>query len=92
MAILINDKFANTKQKLLLHLTKNGVENRPIISGNFLNQPASKLYKFNFKKDDFINSEKIEKKGFFIGLHTKKITLLEINKITESLLSINKFI
>ena len=92
LPILINDKFANTKQKLLLHLTKNGVENRPIISGNFLNQPASKLYKFNFKKDDFINSEKIEKKGFFIGLHTKKITLLEINKITESLLSINKFI
>ena len=42
--------------------------------------------------DDFINSEKIEKQGFFIGLHTQKITTQNINMITENLLSINKFI
>ena len=36
--------------------------------------------------------EIIEKKGFFIGLHTKKITSNDINMITDNLLSINKFI
>ena len=92
LPILINDKYAHTKKKFLQNLTKKGIENRPIISGNFLNQPASKLYNFKYKKDDFKNSEIIEKKGFFIGLHTKKITSNDINMITDNLLSINKFI
>ena len=92
LPILINDKYAHIKKVFLKHLTKKGIENRPIISGNFLNQPASKLYKFKYKRDDFINSEKIERQGFFIGLHTQKITTQNVNMITENLLSINKFI
>ena len=46
---------------------------RPVISGSFANQPASKLYKLNIKNEKFKGSEKIEKLGFVIGLHTKKI-------------------
>jgi len=88
LPILIKDKKIN-KKKFLEKLTKKGIENRPIISGNFLNQPASKLYNFSFKKNDFKISDDIEKRGFFIGLHTKKISNNELNYIVNSLLSIN---
>jgi len=88
LPILIKDKKIN-KKKFLEKLTKKGIENRPIISGNFLNQPASKLYNFSFKKNDFKISDDIEKRGFFIGLHTKKISNDELNYIVNSLLSIN---
>ena len=88
LPILIKDKKIN-KKKFLEKLSKKGIENRPIISGNFLNQPASKLYNFSFKKNDFKISDDIEKRGFFIGLHTKKISNNELNYIVNSLLSIN---
>ena len=88
LPILIKDKKIN-KKKFLEKLSKKGIENRPIISGNFLNQPASKLYNFSFKKNDFKISDDIEKRGFFIGLHTKKISNNELNYVVNSLLSIN---
>ncbi len=87
--ILLSKKYSKIKNIFLKKLTKNGIENRPIISGNFLNQPASKLYKFKFNKKDFNNSNEIEKRGFFIGLHTKKISFNQINNIVENLLKID---
>ena len=72
-------------------ITDKGIENRPIISGNFLNQPASSLYKFKVNKNDFYNSNDLEKRGFFIGLHTKKISKFELNKLANYLLQVDKF-
>lgn len=92
LPIMINKTNINTKKKFLQFLTNKNIENRPIISGNFLNQPASKLYKFRCNKNDFKNANEIEKRGFFIGLHTKKISSREINYITENLLSLDKFL
>ncbi len=88
MPFLINKRYIKKKKAFLKYLTKNGIENRPIISGNFLNQPASKLYKFKFKKDDFKISNQIEDRGFFIGLHTSKIKENDLNKLIEHLLNI----
>ena len=88
LPIIITNKKID-KKKFLKKITKNGIENRPIISGNFLNQPASKLFKFNVNKNDFKVANDIEKRGFFIGLHTKKISQKEINHIVKNLLSIN---
>ena len=79
LPILLNKKYLNKKKKFLNHLTKNGIENRPILSGNFTNQPATKLYNLNKKKLSYVNAQKIENIGFFIGLHTKKIS----NKIVD---------
>ena len=79
LPMLINKRYLNKKKKFLNHLTKCGVENRPILSGNFANQPATKLYNLNRKRLIFVNAQKVEDLGFFIGLHTKKIS----NKIAE---------
>ena len=90
LPILVNNKYKKVKNLFLENLSKKGIENRPIISGNFLNQPASKFYNFNFTKNDFKNSNEVENRGFFIGLHTKKNSKTQINKITENLLDIDK--
>ena len=73
LPILIDKKYTKKKKKFLNHLTKRGIENRPILSGNFTNQPATKLYNLNNKKLVFGNAQKAEDLGFFIGLHTKNI-------------------
>ena len=69
-------------------LAKKGVETRPIISGNFLRQPVAKLYKLDKNKSKFRNADEIQNLGFFIGLHTQKITNKSLNKLVNALLSI----
>ena len=87
--ILLNPKFINKKEKFLSFLNKNNVETRPIISGNFVNQPAIKLYNINFNKNKLINSNQIDKRGFFIGLPTIKLSNKKIKILTELLLRIS---
>ena len=84
--LLINKKYLKYKKNFLKRLEKNKIETRPIISGNFINQPAIKLHKFRFKKKNFRNSQEIEDRGFFIGLPTKKIKLQDIKRLTNYLL------
>ena len=91
MPMLINKKYKNKKNKFLKYLTKMGIENRPIISGNFLNQPAAKLYKFNYNLKKFKNSQEIEKRGFFIGLHTQSIKKNTIEFLTNTMLNFSSF-
>ena len=88
LPFLINKDLMVNKSKFLKYLTINGIENRPIISGNFLNQPAAKFYNFKFNPNDFINSNEIEKRGFFIGLHTKLINQKELRTLVNHLLKI----
>ena len=87
--ILINKRLKKKKTTLLRLLDKKNIENRPIVSGNFLNQPAIKLYNLN-TKNKFFNSQLVEESGFFIGLHTKKITKKMANYIATNLLKIDE--
>ena len=87
--ILLNSKFLKNKIKFLKRLNANGIETRPIISGNFLNQPSINLYNLNKAKEKFPVAQDIENRGFFIGLHTKNIEEKELIKLTNNLLSVN---
>ena len=91
LPILINKKYSYVKKEFLNYLSKKGIENRPIISGNFLNQPAATFYNFKSIKNDFKNADEIEERGFFIGLHTNNIKEVEIKYISSCLLDIDKF-
>ena len=70
--ILLNKRLVKYKKQYLKKLNQNGIETRPIISGNFLNQPSIDLYRLNAKREKFPIAQDIENRGFFIGLHTKK--------------------
>tara|TARA_B110001452_G_scaffold61416_1_gene48186 strand:- start:418 stop:645 length:228 start_codon:yes stop_codon:yes gene_type:complete len=73
------------------YLNKSGVETRPILSGNFLNQPSAKLYNLNNNNLKFENSQMIEDKGFFIGLPTEKINNMRLEFLSKKLMDIDNF-
>jgi len=90
LPILINENLKWKKNKFLAYLNKNGIETRPIISGNFLNQPSIKLYKLNAKKELFKNAQNIEDRGFFIGIHVEPISNTKLDLLEKKLLKINE--
>ena len=70
-------------------LDKKGIETRPIISGNFLNQPAIKLLKLNKQSQKFPKTQQVDDLCFFIGLHTKKIKKETLNRLVNILFKID---
>jgi len=91
LPIILNNLNKGKKEKFMNYLNSNGVETRPILSGNFLNQPSAKLYRLNSKNFKFNNSQKIEDTGFFIGLPTEKIADKNLNHLASKLMDIDKF-
>ncbi len=79
--IVLSNKI--NKKLFIKKIEKNGVETRPIISGNFLNQPSIK--KYNLKTNSKMkNADYINDYGFFIGLPTKPISSLIIKKLVRA--------
>ena len=89
--ILLDAKYIKKKEKFLNFLNKNRVETRPIISGNFVNQPAINLYNIRYNLKELHNSKQIDKRGFFIGLPTTKLSDKVLKKLAELLLKVSKF-
>jgi len=83
IAIRISNTYKKDKKIIINSLEKNGIETRPIISGNFTKQPASIKYKLNLK-EKFKETDEMYKKSFFIGLPAKKINKTLVNKIEKA--------
>lgn len=90
LPILLSSRFKNKKKKFMTILDKMGIETRPIISGNFANQPAAKLYKLCKKNEKFENSQKVQDLGFLIGLHTRKISKSNLKLIHDAFFMIDQ--
>ena len=93
LPLLINKNYKSKKKFFLQYLDSKNIENRPIISGNFLNQPAIKLfdlYKKNIK-NLFPVAQDIDERGFFIGLPTQKIAINQLNYLINTLLNFDGF-
>lgn len=93
LPILLRPDLKYKKNKFLKYLNLNKIETRPIISGNFLNQPAAKLYNYTNKnmKKYFPVSQDIEERGFFIGLPMTKIHNKQLNHLVNKLLNFDGF-
>jgi hypothetical protein len=77
------------KKKLVNFLDNQEIETRPILSGNFTNQTAAKLYKLCKKNEKFENAQKVQELGFLIGLHTKKLSKNNLDLIHDSFFMID---
>ena len=86
LPLLLNINYLKYKKKIIKNLNEKGIETRPIISGNFLNQKASKIYNLKIKNQKFPNADYIDKAGFFIGLHTKQIKSKTLKYLSNELL------
>ena len=89
LPILLSEKYKKKKQKFINFLDSQGIETRPVISGNFANQPAAKLYKICKKDEKFENAQKVQDLGFLIGLHTKKISKNNLKLIHDAFFMID---
>ncbi len=87
--ILLSKKFRNKKKKFVNYLDSKGIETRPIISGNFLNHPAAKLYNLNQQRRKFKNTQEVQELGFLIGLHTKRINKSKLRLLHDSFFKID---
>ena len=83
LTMIINKKFKNKKDLILRKLDKHGIENRPIIGGNFLKQPALKRYNIKQKSKNFPNANYIHELGLFVGLKNKILNDSENQKFTN---------
>lgn len=87
--ILISKNLKKYKSKIIQMIENKGIETRPIISGNFINQPAIKLFKLNKKKVKLKNCQDVEERGFFIGINSlktdKKILRFVANSLNQVL-------
>lgn len=74
---------ADHRQAFLKYLSANGVENRPIVSGNFIRQPALKLFGMECRPEDFPGAEEVHRRGFFIGIHTRPLSDDVVARVAE---------
>ena len=83
MPMLLNERYKNKNKHIFNKLDKLGIENRPIISGNFLKQPALRNYNLKQKSSDFPNANFIHEYGLFIGLSNRVLSQKEIAKFVN---------
>jgi CDP-4-dehydro-6-deoxyglucose reductase, E1 len=82
MAFAIRCK-GQIRDQVVNALESNGVETRPVITGNFVNQPVMSRIQGNFEvSGELINSQYIEDNGFMIANHGRNLEM-ELNKISR---------
>eukprot|EP01116_Phalansterium_solitarium_P011654 TRINITY_DN273_c0_g2_i1.p1 TRINITY_DN273_c0_g2~~TRINITY_DN273_c0_g2_i1.p1 ORF type:complete len:741 (+),score=281.80 TRINITY_DN273_c0_g2_i1:80-2302(+) len=85
--VMLDSKFEHQLKDYLAHLTKAGIENRPIISGNFARQPMVRDIFPGISPRDYPGADAIGSRGFFIGLHVEPLSEESIEVLVDALLS-----
>ena len=83
LSMLLNKKYKNKKNQIFSRLDKLGIENRPIISGNFLKQPALRKYNLKQKSEDFPNANFVHEHGLFVGLKHQILSQIETKRFAD---------
>jgi CDP-6-deoxy-D-xylo-4-hexulose-3-dehydrase len=86
IAMLLHESLTPKKEAYLKYLTEQGVENRPIISGNFIRQPSIAMYCKGEKPENYPGSEAIHDRGFFIGIHQVHCEQSKVEKLVAAML------
>lgn len=88
ISFIIQDNCPISLREVVEIFEKSGIETRPIITGNFANQPAAK-YISDIKS--YPNAQILSDQGFMIGCHATQISELlseSINVISDKLSSL----
>ena len=80
---LLNRPYAHQRREFLTYLEKNGIENRPIISGNFIRQPCIAAFCERERPENYPGAEAIHTRGFFFGIHQLALDQAVIEKLVE---------
>ena len=70
LPLVLGPNSKKSKKQIVEHLNKSGIETRPVLTGNFLNQPSVKRLGFNNRGDhEFPNADYLTENAFLIGNH-----------------------
>jgi CDP-6-deoxy-D-xylo-4-hexulose-3-dehydrase len=76
---------AFVKDRLIQELESRGVDTRPVLTGNFLQQPSAKRYlAFSEAPESFVEANEISANSFLVGCH-HDLTEGQVNHLLESL-------
>ena len=89
-SIILSGNLKNKREYVITELTKQGIETRPIVSGNFLKNPVEKYYKYSVF-GDLKNIKDVDENGFFVG-NSHKDLKPQISRLFEILDQLNKTI
>ena len=86
VGVVLHRAYAHQLRSYMAHLDSHGVENRPIISGNFVRQPLISSYLPDLLPEDFPGAEVLHTRGFFIGVHQIRVTEEDIQSLVDVML------
>lgn len=86
LGVLLHQPYAHQRSEFLKYLESNGIENRPIISGNFIRQPCISAFCNEEQPENYPGAEVIHTRGFFIGIHQIPLDQFLIDKLIEVML------
>lgn len=71
-SFIINENRGVNRDTVIQLLNDNAIETRPIVTGNFLNNPVIKYFDYEIH-ESLDNAKKLDKNGFFVGNHHYKM-------------------
>ena len=71
-SIILKNKLFGMRDKIIKKLDKLGIETRPIVTGNFLNQPVIK-YIEHINNKNYCAANTVHNHGFFVGNNPKNL-------------------
>lgn len=83
---LIKASIALNYKKFTQQLLEQGVDTRPIVSGNMALQPAIRHFKVDLSMGPFVGAQTIHERGLFIGCHAKPVADATIERLVELIL------
>ncbi|CAF1140266.1 unnamed protein product [Adineta ricciae] len=87
LAFLLHRPYTHQRCEFLKYLEKNGIENRPIISGNFIRQPCISTFCEEEHPENYPGAEVIHSRGFFVGVHQIPLDQAVIKQLVDIMLA-----
>jgi len=85
-SVLLKESVSISLREYLEKLSAAGIENRPIVSGNFARQPGYQLVLPEIDAEALVGAERIHERGFFIGVHSGLLTKAQTDFLADTLL------
>lgn len=85
--VILRQDLHRSLSQYLQYLTQHGIENRPIISGNFVHQPAIRALGLSVDPDGYPGADELGTCGFFIGVHTYRLSDAQVRYLTDTMLA-----
>jgi len=83
---LINPSAALNYKKFTRNLLDQGIDTRPIISGNMALQPAIKHFNVDLSMGPFPGAQAIHERGLYIGCHAKPLADSTVEELADAVL------